>query len=76
MSVPRRRSLLKGSGLALLDSGFLSRVDRVAALQKTPSLTSQHGCGFNWSDTVVVGKKSGYRMSRVPYSKEWCWIKI
>jgi Xaa-Pro aminopeptidase len=33
-------------------------------------------CGFNWSDTVVVGKKSGYRMSRVPYSEEWCWIKI
>ena len=36
----------------------------------------EHGCGFNWSDTVVVGVKSGYRMSRVPYSKEWCWIKI
>jgi Xaa-Pro dipeptidase len=34
------------------------------------------GCGFNWSDTVVVGEKSGYRMSRVPYSKEWCWLKI
>lgn len=33
-------------------------------------------CGFNWSDTIVVGKKSGYRMSRVPYSKEWCWIKL
>lgn len=33
-------------------------------------------CGFNWSDTVVVGKNSGYRMSRVPYSKEWCWIKL
>jgi len=36
----------------------------------------EHGCGFNWSDTVVVGRKSGYRMSRVPYSEEWCWIKI
>ena len=35
-----------------------------------------HGCGFNWSDTIVVGKKSGYRMSRVPYSEEWCWIKL
>ena len=34
------------------------------------------GSGFNWSDTVVTGAKSGYRMSRVPYSKEWCWIKI
>ena len=28
------------------------------------------------SDTVVVGLKRGYRMSRVPYSKEWCWIKL
>jgi Xaa-Pro dipeptidase len=33
-------------------------------------------CGFNWSDCVVTGTKSGYRMSRVPYSKEWCWIKL
>lgn len=36
----------------------------------------EHGCGFNWSDCVVTGVKSGYRMSRVPYSKEWCWIKL
>lgn len=33
-------------------------------------------CGFNWSDTVVVGVKSGYRMSRVPYSTEWCWLTL
>jgi hypothetical protein len=25
---------------------------------------------------VVTGVKSGYRMSRVPYSKEWSWVKI
>jgi Xaa-Pro dipeptidase len=36
----------------------------------------EKGCGFNWSDTIVVAKKSGYRMSRVPYTKEWCWIRI
>jgi Xaa-Pro aminopeptidase len=35
-----------------------------------------NGCGFNWSDTVVVAVKGGYRMSRVPYSKEWCWLKL
>jgi Xaa-Pro aminopeptidase len=34
------------------------------------------GVGFNWSDHVVTGVKSGYRMSRVPYSKEWSWVKI
>ncbi len=37
---------------------------------------TEHGCGFNWSDTVVVGMESGYRMSRVPYTEEWCWIKL
>jgi Xaa-Pro dipeptidase len=37
---------------------------------------TEHACGFNWSDTIVVGQKSGYRMSRVPYSKEWCWLKL
>jgi Xaa-Pro aminopeptidase len=34
------------------------------------------GCGFNWSDTVVVGERSGYRMSRVPYDEAWCWIRL
>ncbi len=32
--------------------------------------------GFNWSDTIVVGDQKGYRMSMVPYSKEYLWIKI
>ena len=36
----------------------------------------QNGVGFNWSDHVVTGLKSGYRMSRVPYSKDWSWIKL
>lgn len=36
----------------------------------------EKGCGFNWSDTVVVGTKSGWRMSRVPYTTEWCWLKL
>ena len=36
----------------------------------------KNNCGFNWSDTIVVGKKAGYRMSFVPYSKQWCWLKL
>jgi Xaa-Pro aminopeptidase len=32
--------------------------------------------GFNWSDTIVVGEQKGYRMSMVPYSKEYLWIKL
>ncbi len=33
-------------------------------------------CGFNWSNTIVVGAKSGYRMGMVPYTPEWCWLKL
>lgn len=36
----------------------------------------ENKCGFNWSNTIVVGVKSGYRMSRVPYSREWCWLTL
>lgn len=36
----------------------------------------ENQCGFNWSNTIVVAKKSGYRMSRVPYGEEWCWLKL
>lgn len=34
------------------------------------------GAGFNWSDTVVTGIKTGYRMSMVPYTKEWSWVRL
>ncbi len=37
---------------------------------------TERGCGFNWSDTIVVGEKRGYRMSMVPYTEEWCWLKL
>ena len=36
----------------------------------------EYRCGFNWSNTIVVGEKAGYRMSFVPYTKEWCWLKL
>jgi len=29
----------------------------------------KNGVGFNWSDQVVTGLKSGYRMSRTPNPK-------
>lgn len=37
---------------------------------------SEKKVGFNWSDTVVTGAKSGYRMSMVPYTKDYLWIKF
>jgi Xaa-Pro dipeptidase len=52
-------------------------------LQKTMCFSEEPGLydsknkvGFNWSDTVVTGERTGYRMSMVPYSKEYLWIKL
>lgn len=38
---PRRREILAGGSLGLLGAGFFARVDRVAAMQKSPPLTDQ-----------------------------------
>lgn len=71
-----------GEGVEGHQSPYLSLGDhtmlrRNMCFSEEPGLYDpEHGCGFNWSDTVVVGTKSGYRMSRVPYSKEWCWLKL
>lgn len=60
--------------LALGDDTVLKRG---MTFSEEPGLYDQKaGVGFNWSDCVVTGEKSGYRMSCVPYTKEWCWIKI
>ena len=60
--------------LALGDDTVLKRG---MTFSEEPGLYDQKALvGFNWSDCVVTGEKSGYRMSRVPYTKEWCWIKI
>jgi Xaa-Pro aminopeptidase len=57
--------------------GDFTMLKRNMTFSEEPGLYDpENGCGFNWSDTVVVGLDSGYRMSRVPYSKEWCWIKL
>jgi Xaa-Pro aminopeptidase len=34
------------------------------------------GFGYNHSDVVLVGKERGLQLSSVPYSKEWCTLKI
>lgn len=43
-----------------------------SALSQEPGLYDPvRGIGCNWSDTVVTGQRSGYRLSRVPYSRDW-----
>ncbi|HYV85261.1 MAG TPA: M24 family metallopeptidase [Patescibacteria group bacterium] len=34
------------------------------------------GCGYNHSDVVLVGPKRGQQMSSVPFTKEWCTLKL
>jgi Xaa-Pro aminopeptidase len=34
------------------------------------------GFGYNHSDVVLVGAKRGLQLSSVPYTKEWCTLKI
>jgi Xaa-Pro aminopeptidase len=71
-----------GSGVEGHQSPYIALGDhtmlrRGMCFSEEPGLYDpERGCGFNWSDTVVVGRKSGYRMSRVPYTKEWCWIRV
>lgn len=57
--------------------GDTTVLERNMCFSEEPGLYDpENQCGFNWSDCVVTGVKSGYRMSRVPYTKEWCWIKL
>jgi Xaa-Pro dipeptidase len=67
----------EGHQAPYLALGDYTVLERNMCFSEEPGLFDpEHGCGFNWSDTIVTGVKSGYRMSRVPYSQEWCWIKL
>ena len=67
----------EGHQAPYLALGDYTMLRRNMCFSEEPGLYDpENGCGFNWSDTVVVGVKSGYRMSRVPYSQEWCWIRL
>jgi Xaa-Pro aminopeptidase len=74
---PAHGAGVEGHQAPYLALGDYTMMKRDMCFSEEPGLYDpEHGCGFNWSDTIVVGKESGYRMSRVPYTTEWCWIKI
>ena len=74
---PAHGAGVEGHQAPYLALGDYTMMRRDMCFSEEPGLYDpEHECGFNWSDTVVVGKKSGYRMSRVPYSTEWCWLKL
>jgi Xaa-Pro aminopeptidase len=74
---PAHGAGVEGHQPPYLALGDYTMLRRDMCFSEEPGLYDpEHGCGFNWSDTIVVGEKSGYRMSRVPYTEEWCWLKI
>ena len=74
---PAHGSGVEGHQPPYLALGDYTVLQKNMCFSEEPGLFDpENGCGFNWSDTVVTGAKSAYRMSRVPYSKEWCWIKL
>ena len=51
-----RRQTLTGGALAILGSGFLGRVDRVAAMQKPQSMTDAlNGTATGSSEALLLG---------------------
>lgn len=74
---PAHGAGVEGHQAPYLALGDHTMLRRNMCFSEEPGLyDAEHGCGFNWSDTVVVGEKRGYRMSRVPYTEEWCWLKL
>ena len=74
---PAHGAGVEGHQAPYLALGDYTMLERNMCFSQEPGLFDpENGCGFNWSDTVVTAIKSGYRMSRVPYSKRWCWIKL
>jgi len=74
---PAHGAGVEGHQSPYLALGDYTMMRRDMCFSEEPGLYDpEAGCGFNWSDTIVVGLKSGYRMSRVPYTPEWCWLKL
>ncbi len=50
---------------------------RGSVLSQEPGLYDPaSGVGVNWSDSVVTGVRTGYRMSHTPYSREWSLLRL
>jgi Xaa-Pro aminopeptidase len=74
---PAHGAGVEGHQAPYLALGDHTMLRRGMCFSEEPGLyDAERGCGFNWSDTIVVGEKRGYRMSRVPYTEEWCWLAL
>lgn len=74
---PAHGAGVEGHQAPYLALGDYTMLRRNMCFSEEPGLYDPvNGCGFNWSNTVVVGRNSGYRMSRVPYSEQWCLLTL
>jgi Xaa-Pro aminopeptidase len=74
---PAHGAGVEGHQAPYLALGDYTMLRRNMCFSEEPGLYDpESGCGFNWSDTIVVGQNSGWRMSRVPYTEEWCWLRL
>lgn len=74
---PAHGAGVEGHQAPWLALGDYTMMRRNMCFSEEPGLYDPvRGVGFNWSNTIVVGLKSGYRMSMVPYTTEWCWLKL
>jgi len=74
---PAHGAGVEGHQAPWLALGDYTMMQRNMCFSEEPGLYDPvRGAGFNWSNTIVVGLKSGYRMSMVPYTTEWCWLRL
>jgi hypothetical protein len=59
---------LQPAGAANVPSGYFKTPQELALWSRA--------VGYNWSDNIVTGESTGYRMSFVPYSKEFLFVKL
>jgi Xaa-Pro aminopeptidase len=74
---PAHGAGVEGHQAPYLALGDYTMLEKDMCFSEEPGLYDpENRVGFNWSNTIVVGINSGYRMSLVPYSTEWCWLKL
>ena len=67
----------EGHSAPYIALGDRTTLQRDSIFSEEPGLYDlKSGVGYNWSDNIVTGVKSGYRMSFTPYSKEWLFVRI
>lgn len=67
----------EGHSAPYIALGDRTTLERNTIFSEEPGLYDpDSGVGYNWSDNIVTGVKSGYRMSFTPYTRDWLFVRI